>query len=53
MLRTPDIKPYIIYIQPPPFDTLKSSRNAAYAMSTFDETNSRGFTVNKLIHLKM
>ncbi|VVC32596.1 Hypothetical protein CINCED_3A020049 [Cinara cedri] len=44
MLRTPDIKPYIIYIKPPPFDTLKSTRNAAFAMSTFDETNSRGFT---------
>ncbi|XP_050419754.1 MAGUK p55 subfamily member 7 isoform X2 [Adelges cooleyi] len=44
MLRTPDIKPYIIYIKPPPFDELKSTRNAAFAMSTFDETNSRGFT---------
>lgn len=46
MLRTPDIKPYIIYIKPPPFDELKSTRNAAFAMSTFDETNSRGFTVS-------
>ncbi|XP_025417087.1 MAGUK p55 subfamily member 7 isoform X3 [Sipha flava] len=44
MLRTPDIKPYIIYIKPPPFDVLKSTRNGAFAMSTFDETNSRGFT---------
>jgi len=44
MLRTPDIKPYVIYIKPPPFDLLKSTRNAAFAMSTFDETNSRGFT---------
>lgn len=49
MLRTPDIKPYIIYIKPPPFDILKSTRNAAFAMSTFDETNSRGFTVSKLV----
>lgn len=48
MLRTSDIKPYIIYIKPPSFDTLKSTRNAAFAMSTFDETNSRGFTVSKL-----
>lgn len=47
MLRTPDIKPYIIYIKPPQFDILKSTRNAAFAMSTFDETNSRGFTVSK------
>lgn len=46
MLRTPDIKPYIVYIKPPPFDVLKSTRNAAFAMSTFDETNSRGFTVS-------
>ncbi|KAL4113306.1 hypothetical protein QTP88_016956 [Uroleucon formosanum] len=44
MLRTPDIKPYIVYIKPPVFDILKSTRNAAFAMSTFDETNSRGFT---------
>lgn len=51
MLRTPDIKPYIVYIKPPPFDTLKSTRNAAFAMSTFDETNSRGFTVSKLIYI--
>lgn len=50
MLRTPDIKPYIIYIKPPQFDQLKSTRNGAFAMSTFDETNSRGFTVsNKCI----
>lgn len=44
MLRNPDIKPYIVYIKPPIFDILKSTRNAAFAMSTFDETNSRGFT---------
>lgn len=50
MLRTPDIKPYIIYIKPPPFETLKSTRNAAFAMSTFDETNSRGFTVSILVN---
>lgn len=49
MLRTPDIKPYIIYIKPPPFETLKSTRNAVFAMSTFDETNSRGFTVSILV----
>lgn len=53
MLRTPDIKPYIIYIKPPPFDILKSTRNAAFAMSTFDETNSRGFTVSKLVYWKI
>ncbi|XP_066991068.1 MAGUK p55 subfamily member 7 isoform X3 [Anabrus simplex] len=44
MLRNPQLKPYIIYIKPPPFDVLKETRNAAYARSTFDENNSRGFT---------
>lgn len=45
MLRTPDVKPYIVFIKPPEFDALKETRNAAFARSTFDETNSRGFTV--------
>ncbi|XP_021915243.1 MAGUK p55 subfamily member 7 isoform X6 [Zootermopsis nevadensis] len=44
MLRIPQLKPYIIYIKPPPFDILKETRNASYARSTFDENNSRGFT---------
>jgi hypothetical protein len=42
------LKPYIIYIKPPPFDILKETRNAAYARSTFDENNSRGFTVSMI-----
>ncbi|KAK7604400.1 hypothetical protein V9T40_005586 [Parthenolecanium corni] len=44
MLRTADVKPYIVFIKPPEFDALKETRNAAFARSTFDETNSRGFT---------
>jgi len=48
MLRIPQLKPYIIYIKPPPFDILKETRNAAYARSTFDENNSRGFTVSMI-----
>lgn len=44
MLRTPDLKPYIIYIKPPTFDVLKETRHQAYARSTFDECNSRSFT---------
>ncbi|XP_075228457.1 membrane palmitoylated protein 7-like protein metro isoform X2 [Lycorma delicatula] len=44
MLRTPQLKPYIVYIKPPEFDALKETRSAAYARSTFDENNSRGFT---------
>lgn len=46
MLRTPQLKPYIIYIKPPPLDILKETRNAAHARSTFDVNNSRGFTVS-------
>ena len=45
MLRTPQLKPYIIYIKPPPLDRLKETRNAVHARSTFDVNNSRGFTV--------
>ncbi|XP_063910294.1 MAGUK p55 subfamily member 7 isoform X3 [Zophobas morio] len=44
MLRTPQLKPYIIYIKPPPLDRLKETRNAVHARSTFDVNNSRGFT---------
>lgn len=45
MLRTPQLKPYIIYIKPPPLDLLKQSRTALNAKSTFDINNSRGFSV--------
>ncbi|XP_073975969.1 membrane palmitoylated protein 7-like protein metro isoform X2 [Rhodnius prolixus] len=48
MIRTAQIKPYIIYVKPPLFDTLKKTRTAAYARSTFDEHNSRGFTDDEL-----
>ncbi|KAL1518148.1 hypothetical protein ABEB36_001817 [Hypothenemus hampei] len=44
MLRTPQLKPYIIYISPPSLDALKQSRTAHHARSTFDVNNSRGFT---------
>ncbi|XP_034947606.1 MAGUK p55 subfamily member 7 isoform X2 [Chelonus insularis] len=44
MLRRPQIKPYVIYIKPPRFEILKETRNEARARSTFDESNSRGFT---------
>lgn len=49
MLRTPQLKPYIIYIKPPPLEVLKETRNAAHARSTFDANNSRGFTVSILL----
>lgn len=44
-LRTPQLKPYIIHIKPPLFDELKMTRISAKAISSFDETSSRGFTV--------
>merc|ERR1719412_2593387 len=44
MLRTPNLKPYIIYIKAPPFSRLKETRHQAFARSTFDETSSRSFT---------
>ena len=47
MLRTPNLKPYIIYIKAPPFSRLKETRHQAFARSTFDETSSRSFTVRK------
>lgn len=49
MLRIPQLKPYLIYIKPPEFDILKETRNACYARSTFDENNSRGFTVSMIV----
>ncbi|XP_074101622.1 membrane palmitoylated protein 7-like protein metro isoform X4 [Cotesia typhae] len=53
MLRTPQSKPYVIYIKPPRFEILKETRNEARARSTFDESNSRGFTddeFNEILH---
>lgn len=43
-LRTAQTKPYIVHIRPPTFEQLKQTRTKARAKSTFDETNSRGFT---------
>lgn len=43
MLRTPEFKPYIIYIQPPEYEVLSNTRHKAFAKSTFDESNSRAF----------
>lgn len=53
MLRTPEFKPYIIYVKPPPeFEVLKQSRHNYNAKSTFDESNSRAFNVRmKLLSL--
>ena len=48
-LRTAQLKPFVIHIKPPSFEKLKESRNNNRARSTFDETNSRGFTVFHVI----
>ncbi|XP_044734341.1 MAGUK p55 subfamily member 7 isoform X4 [Chrysoperla carnea] len=44
LLRSPQLKPYIIYIKPPSLEVLKETRALAHARSTFDANNSRGFT---------
>ncbi|VEN40426.1 unnamed protein product [Callosobruchus maculatus] len=44
MLRTPQLRPYIVYIKPPSLEVLKDTRGAMHARSTFDANNSRGFT---------
>lgn len=43
-LRTVQLKPFMIHVKSPSFDVLRETRTAARAKSTFDETNSRGFT---------
>ena len=52
MLRTPQLKPYIVYIKPPRFEVLKETRCDSRARSTFDETNSRAFTVRLFLRDK-
>lgn len=47
MLRTPRLRPYIVFIKPPPLEKLISTRTAAHARSTFDKENSRGFTTEE------
>ena len=46
MVRTAEMKPYIVYVKPPLYDRLKETRAASYARSTFDQTSTRGFTVS-------
>ncbi|XP_026760056.1 MAGUK p55 subfamily member 7 isoform X2 [Galleria mellonella] len=44
MLRTPRLRPYIVFIKPPPLERLIETRTAANARSTFDKESSRAFT---------
>lgn len=48
MLRTPDLKPFIIFVKPPPFPALKETRQTGRVRSTFDSNYSRGFTDDEL-----
>ena len=50
MLRTPDLKPFIVYVKAPSFERLRDTRTTAYARSTFVENGNRAFTVS-LIHV--
>lgn len=47
-LRCAELKPYVIFIEPPPLALLKESRAAAHARSTFDTDNTRPFTEEEL-----
>ncbi|XP_072930983.1 MAGUK p55 subfamily member 7 isoform X1 [Epargyreus clarus] len=44
MLRTPRLRPYIVFVRPPPLDKFVETRTAANARSTFDKDSSRAFT---------
>merc|ERR1712117_260057 len=46
MLRTPELKPFIVYVKAPSFERLRDTRTTAYARSTFVENGNRAFTVS-------
>lgn len=48
MIRTAEIRPYLVFIKPPLFQKLKETRIQADAKSPFDTTRSRGFTDEEL-----
>ena len=49
MLRTPELKPFIVYVKAPSFERLRDTRTTAYARSTFVENGNRAFTVRSLM----
>ena len=51
MLRTPELKPFIVYVKAPSFERLRDTRTTAYARSTFVENGNRAFTVRFLMAL--
>ncbi|VDP15179.1 unnamed protein product [Soboliphyme baturini] len=50
-LRTPELKPYFIFVKPPPYPTLEATRSCAEVRSTFDSDYSRGFTSSELLQM--
>lgn len=48
LLRTAEVKPFVVFVKPPPFPTLKATREAFKAKSTFDASYSRNFSDEEL-----
>ncbi|XP_064647255.1 MAGUK p55 subfamily member 7-like isoform X3 [Lineus longissimus] len=48
LLRTAEMKPYIIFIKPPSLEQLKATRTSKNAKSAFDEKSLRPFTSEEL-----
>ena len=46
LLRTAEFKAFVVLIKPPSLERLKATRGERNAKSTFDEKNSRPFTVS-------
>ncbi|XP_063393906.1 MAGUK p55 subfamily member 7 isoform X1 [Cydia fagiglandana] len=48
MLRTARLRPYIVFVRPPPLGRLAATRAAHHARSSFDKESSRAFTEEEL-----
>ncbi|XP_071943645.1 MAGUK p55 subfamily member 7-like isoform X2 [Antedon mediterranea] len=44
LLKASDVKPYVIFIKPPPFQRLKASRKASKAVYTMEKKQTKSFT---------
>ncbi|XP_048005686.1 MAGUK p55 subfamily member 7 [Leguminivora glycinivorella] len=51
MLRTARLRPYIVFVRPPPLERLAATRAALHARSTFDKESSRAFTEEELLDM--
>ena len=45
-LRSPEIKPFVIYIKPPPLEVLRMTRRQNKAMKTLEGGTTRLLTVS-------